>query len=286
MRRKHKLNQNKMSPKQHQSIAPDIDVYSAAKIELKDKKAFETSAQNVLRDALKENIQQDIQKKALDLQKHIPFREVKRGDTVLTVVASMKQGDALQRVDNINRLGVEFRKGSSSENFANMFAKDLPKIYPGQKVWVEDGKIIVADEMPHSSKKTEVTEKGTAEQAADKEKSPEKTQKIIENIEFYSDENFNYVKIKSDEPLNYVSGKKQNPLALVLLFPGAKFEKIPSLSPSLDSGITSINSSLASGGKDARIEIKLKDDFSDDFSYEMIKDKTDLIIKISKPNGG
>lgn len=195
----------------------------------------------------------------------LPVRPVQRGDALGTLAKGL--------TDKLDwNTPVDYRSSRIAEGKKPTKLIDAKDIYPGQFVWVEGGKIIVADEMPQS------LEKAPVEKAADQEKSPEEeTQKTIESIELSSDENFDYVKIKSNESLSYSSEKHKNPLAIVLAIPRAKFENIPILSPGSDSGITSIETKLFNGDI-TLIEIGLKDDFS----YEMIGDKTGIIVKISK----
>jgi len=84
-------------------------------------KEWSTDTQNKLRDDLAEDIKNEVQKKTLNLKNKIPFREVKRGDTLLAVIAGMKRGGALENVKNINNLKVKI----GEKEFANMFVDDL-----------------------------------------------------------------------------------------------------------------------------------------------------------------
>jgi len=124
-------------------------------------KEWSTDIQNKLRDKLKA----DIEKQTLNLKKEIPFREVKRGDTLIAVIAGMRKGGALEKIKNINNLKVKF----GEKEFKNMFV-ELPDIRVGQKIWVEDGKIRVADEMP-------------GKVVAEKVKTPAKKQKKEKSVE-------------------------------------------------------------------------------------------------------
>ncbi|MBU1089638.1 hypothetical protein KKF38_02500 [Patescibacteria group bacterium] len=131
-------------------------------------KEWSTDVQNKLRD----NLKNDIKEQTLDLQKQIPFRTVQRGDTLIAIISAMNRAGALSESGNIYNLRVEFR--SEKKEFRNnMLAKDLPDIHPGQKVWVEGGKIIVADEIETLKKKEEKDEKVKSEPEPELSSSPE-----------------------------------------------------------------------------------------------------------------
>lgn len=119
-----------------------VTAYGAAGLQPGSREVWETGSQNKFEEALREQAKQDLN----EFKDKIPVRIIQSGDTLGAVLLSMRKSGilALHGLKLDWNMPITFYSKDGTEKQISLSEKNFI-IKPGQYLWIENGKVILAD---------------------------------------------------------------------------------------------------------------------------------------------